>query len=461
MECSAYNVVKRKGDRMKLKKQEEKILLYLMEHEEDIKDHFYEWYTWKELCEILDLKYSNDTKQRNRQQSALGLFTKLENNGENGKKLKFTMTGFTDLYNSKKNNISHITMEQFELAFLELDDTTLRKRYAKNLLIHLFLKIVGNANDEEERKKYMDSSDITQWYITQSDLCKAIGITSQSANFVLKNIDDFINKMNIDIIHKDIVQDHFKMDKEWQQDTLNSTLNYLSEKLNVISYTDKAYKIEMYVTKENDYGQMITEPQTTYTTLDEIEWINKKAIPLAIKDMATDMEKQKIYIGGLRDIYRHGLADLFYKNYLIKAINKNAPKWFLWGEVLNVTKCYRIGFNFEIVDLIIHDTDRVDLGITQNEIDELNYLKEINVNETVNIAREETVDKRQESTIKRHEKALSTEEQSRTETEKIRAKYEYVEVGYMVNTELHNSKTKYRKYYGIKPHEQIIARLVD
>lgn len=446
---------------MKLKKAEEQMLLSLMQHEDKVREHFYEWYTWKEICEILEIGYSNDTRKRNSQQSALRLFTNLKNNGESTKNLKFTMTGFTELYNNKKNNVSHITMEQFELAFLELDDTTLRKRYAKNLLIHLFLKIVGNANDEEERKKYMDSSDITQWYITQNDLCKAIGITSQSANFVLKNIDDFCNKMEIEEEHRDIVKDHFKLDKAWQEDTLNTTLNYLSEKLNVISYTDKAYKIEMYVTKENDYGQMITEPQITYTTLDEIEWINKKAIPLAIKSMATDMEKQKIYISGMNDIYRNGLADLFYKNYLIKAINKNAPKWFLWGEVLNVTKCYRIGFNFEIVDLIIHDTDRVDLGITQNEIDELNHLKEINVNETVNIAREETVDKRQKSTIKRHKDALKKEEESRTETEKIRAKYEYVEVGYMVNTELHNSKTKYRKYYGIKPHEQIVARLVD
>ena len=446
---------------MKLKKNEEKMLVYLIEHEDEVKKHFYEWYTWQEICKILNLKYSSDTRTRSGQQSALRLFTKLQNNGESTSNLKFTMTGFTELYNNKKNNVSHITMQEFEIAYSQLDDTTLRKRYAKNLLIHLFLKIVGNAKDEEERRKYMDSSDITQWYITQNDLCKAIGITSQSANFVLKNIDDFCNKMEIEEEHKDIVKDHFKLDKAWQEDTLNATLNYLSEKLNVISYTDKAYKIEMYITKEDEYGRMITKPQTTYTTLDEIEWINKKAIPLAIKNIATDMEKQNIHIGGMNDIYRNGLADLFYKDYLIKTINKNAPKWFLWGEVLNVTKCYRIGFNFEIVDLMIHDTDRVDLGITQNEIDELNYLKEINVNETVSITREETVDKRQESTIKRHKDALEKEEESRTETEKIRAKYEYVEVGFMVNTELHNSKTKYRKYYGIKTHEQIVARLVD
>lgn len=446
---------------MKLKKNEEKMLAYLIEHEDEVREYFNEWYTWKEMCEILKLKYSNDTRKRSSQQSALRLFTNLINNGENGKNLKFTMRGFTELYNNKKNNVKHITMEEFELAFSELDNTTLKKRYAKNLLIHLFLKIVGNANDEEERKKYMSSSDIAQWYVTKSDLYKATGITSQSANFVLKNIDDFCTKMEIDEEHKDIVQDHFKVDEGWQEDTLNNTLSYLSEKLHVISYTDKAYKIEMYVTKEDEYGMMITEPQTTYTTLDEIEWINTKAIPLAIKDIAEDMEKHKIYISGLQDVYRHNLLDLFYKQYLIKTINKHAPKWFLWGEVLQVTKCYRIGFNFEIVDLMIHDTDRIDLGITQSEIDELNHLKEINVNETVNITREETVDKRQESTVKRHENAKKIDEELRTETDKIRAKYEYVEVGYIVNTELHNSKTKYRKYYGIKPHEQIIARLVD
>lgn len=446
---------------MKLKKNEEKMFAYLIEHEDEVREHFNEWYTWKEICEILNLKYSKDTRKRSSQQSALRLFTNLKNNGESTSNLKFTMRGFTELYNNKKNNVKHITMEEFELAFSELDNTTLKKRYAKNLLIHLFLKIVGNANDEEERKKYMSSSDITQWYVTKSDLYKAIGITSQSASFVLKNIDDFCTKMEIDKEHKDIVQDHFKVDEGWQEDTLNNTLSYLSEKLHVISYTDKAYKIEMYVTKEDEYGMMITEPQTTYTTLDEIEWINTKAIPLAIKDISEDMEKHKIYIGGLQDVYRHNLLDLFYKQYLIKTINKHAPKWFLWGEVLQVTKCYRIGFNFEIVDLMIHDTDRIDLGITQSEIDELNHLKEINVNETVNITREETVDKRQESTVKRHENAKKIDEELRTETDKIRAKYEYVEVGYIVNTELHNSKTKYRKYYGIKPHEQIVARLVD
>ena len=446
---------------MKLKKNEEKMFAYLIEHEDEVREHFNEWYTWQEICEILNLKYSKDTRKRSSQQSALRLFTNLKNNGESTSNLKFTMRGFTELYNNKKNNVKYITMEEFELAFSELDNTTLKKRYAKNLLIHLFLKIVGNANDEEERKKYMSSSDIAQWYVTKSDLYKAIGITSQSANFVLKNIDDFCTKMEIDEEHKDIVQDHFKVDEGWQEDTLNNTLSYLSEKLHVISYTDKAYKIEMYVTKEDEYGMMITEPQTTYTTLDEIEWINTKAIPLAIKDIAEDMEKHKIYISGLQDVYRHNLLDLFYKQYLIKTINKHAPKWFLWGEVLQVTKCYRIGFNFEIVDLMIHDTDRIDLGITQSEIDELNHLKEINVNETVNITREETVDKRQESTVKRHENAKKIDEELRTETDKIRAKYEYVEVGYIVNTELHNSKTKYRKYYGIKPHEQIIARLVD
>lgn len=446
---------------MKLKKNEEKMFAYLIEHEDEVREHFNEWYTWKEICEILNLKYSKDTRKRSSQQSALRLFTNLKNNGESTSNLKFTMRGFTELYNNKKNNVKHITMEEFELAFSELDNTTLKKRYAKNLLIHLFLKIVGNANDEEERKKYMSSSDITQWYVTKSDLYKAIGITSQSASFVLKNIDDFCTKMEIDEEHKDIVKDHFKIDEGWQEDTLNNTLSYLSEKLHVISYTDKAYKIEMYVTKEDEYGMMITEPQTTYTTLDEIEWINTKAIPLAIKDISEDMEKHKIYIGGLQDVYRHNLLDLFYKQYLIKTINKHAPKWFLWGEVLQVTKCYRIGFNFEIVDLMIHDTDRIDLGITQSEIDELNHLKEINVNETVNITREETVDKRQESTVKRHENAKKIDEELRTETDKIRAKYEYVEVGYIVNTELHNSKTKYRKYYGIKPHEQIVARLVD
>lgn len=446
---------------MKLKKNEEKMFAYLIEHEDEVREHFNEWYTWQEICEILNLKYSKDTRKRSSQQSALRLFTNLINNGESTSNLKFTMRGFTELYNNKKNNVKHITMEEFELAFSELDNTTLKKRYAKNLLIHLFLKIVGNANDEEERKKYMSSSDITQWYVTKSDLYKAIGITSQSASFVLKNIDDFCTKMEIDKEHKDIVQDHFKVDEGWQEDTLNNTLSYLSEKLHVISYTDKAYKIEMYVTKEDEYGMMITEPQTTYTTLDEIEWINTKAIPLAIKDISEDMEKHKIYIGGLQDVYRHNLLDLFYKQYLIKTINKHAPKWFLWGEVLQVTKCYRIGFNFEIVDLMIHDTDRIDLGITQSEIDELNHLKEINVNETVNITREETVDKRQESTVKRHENAKKIDEELRTETDKIRAKYEYVEVGYIVNTELHNSKTKYRKYYGIKPHEQIVARLVD
>lgn len=444
---------------MKLKKNEESLLKYLIEHEDEIKKHFNEWYTWKEMCKILGLKYSSDTRKRSSQQSAVRKFTNLKNNGESTQNLKFTMKGFTELYYNKKNNIEHITMQEFELAYSQLDDTTLRKRYAKNLLIHLFLKIVANSNDEEEREKYMDSSDITQWYVTRNDLYKTMGITSQSANFALKNIDDFCKELKIDVEHKDIVQDHFNVDEKWQYDTLNNTLKYLSETLHVISYTDKAYKIEMIIGEKTSPIEDTFEivPRTTYTTLDEIEWINAVAIPKALSKMS---EEHDIKLKSLKDLRLNNLEEEFYKKYLVRTINECVPYWFSWGEVLSVTKCYRIGFNFEIIDLIIQDTDRVDLGITQNEIDELNHLKEINVNETVSITRKETVDKRQESTIKRHKDALKKEEDDRTEVEKVRAKYEYVEVGYMVNTELHNSKTKYRKYKH-KPRTQMrtVARI--
>ena len=440
---------------MKLTKMQIELFNHIAQNEDTIREHFHEWYTWREVCTIFNLKYSTDTRTRTKQQKAIMLFTNFVNNCESGKALRFTIKGFTELYNNKKQGKEQITKKEFEIAFSQLDDTTLRKRYAKNLLVHLFLTIVSNANNEEQRKRYINNSDITQWYVSKSDLCKAIGMTSDSENFAIRDIGGLCKALNIDKQHYDIVDDHIKVEKHWKKTTLDSTLNYLSDTLNVITYTDKAYKVEMLSTELDSYGRAITTTKTTYTTLDEIEWINLVAIPKCLQDHST--EKQQL--NTVADLYKYNLVDDFYKHWLIDTINKNVPKWYGWGTIVSVTKCYRIGFNFEIVDLAIHKN--VDLGITQDEINELAHLKDINVSETITQTRTETVDKRNENTVERHEKALQIEEQQRSYTEQVRAKYEYVEVGYMVNTELHNSKTKYRNYYS-KPKDDIqVARMVE
>jgi hypothetical protein len=139
----------------------------------------------------------------------------------------------------------------------------------------------------------------------------------------------------------------------------------------------------------------------------------------------------------LNDVYYAKKMDEFYNVWVTDYINKNAPIWWGWGTIVGVQKCNRIGFNFDIINDYTEDER---LQLTEHDREEFKKYLDIQQEQI----QEMTVGERNKATIDRHEKALQGKGKGKwIET---RQKKEFVEIGHIVNTSIHNSKYKYNTW---------------
>jgi hypothetical protein len=61
---------------------------------ERLEEHFDEWITWREICDLLGLQYNADGRTQQRQKQYLERFVKFTDNKEPGSRKRYIMTEF-------------------------------------------------------------------------------------------------------------------------------------------------------------------------------------------------------------------------------------------------------------------------------------------------------------------------------------------------------------------------------
>ena len=148
-------------------------------------------------------------------------------------------------------------------------------------------------------------------------------------------------------------------------------------------------------------------------------------------------EHDNIRYKNLNDVFKAKKLDEFYNIFVVDYINKNAPIWWGWGTIVGIQKCNRIGFNFDIIN---DYTDDERLQLNEHDKEEFSKYMEIQQEQI----QEMTVGERNKATIKRHEQALQGK--GKEKWIDTRQKKEFVEIGHIVNTSIHNSKYKYNTW---------------
>ena len=431
---------------MTLTKKQNELLEYILEHEEQITKQFNKEMKWQEICELMNWKFNDSGNVRKRQQSQLALFIDYTNNEKTGKNKRFILTNFNRTFFDKKlsyNNLDNsyfrtekstvkevkeITEQELIDSLQKLDNSSLKKIFARNLVMELFSRLVLTSDGR------IDTSS-QAWFVTDRELYKATGMVSNLYDHIERNPKLFYAyHYDTTYEHIDVVYEHFEVEHEWLKRFKKRALEYLAKDLHIITYQENAYILEEVVIKESYTGTGKTDTKLTYPTLDEIEWINHTVIPKALINMS---ENDKTRYKNLNDVYYAKKMDEFYNVWVTDYINKNAPIWWGWGTIVGVQKCNRIGFNFDIINDYTEDER---LQLTEHDREEFKKYLDIQQEQI----QEMTVGERNKATIDRHEKALQGKGKGKwTET---RQKKEFVEIGHIVNTSIHNSKYKYNTW---------------
>ena len=428
---------------MTLTKKQKELLEYILEHEEQIRKQFNKELKWQEICNLMNWKFNDSGNVRKRQQSQLALFIDFTNNDKTGANKRFILKDFNrtffdkklkynnieeSYYTSKKSTVKEITEQELIDSLQKLDNSSLKKVFARNLVMELFSRLVITSNGR------IDTSS-QAWFVTDRELYKATGIVSNLYDHIERNPKLFYAyHYDSTYEHIDVVYEHLEMEYKWLKQFKSRTLTYLAKDLHIITYQENAYILEEIVMKKDCFDTGKPTTQLNYPTLDEIEWLNHTAIPKALINMS---QHDKIRYKNLNDVYKSKKLDEFYNVWVADFINKNAPIWWGWGTIVGVQKCNRIGFNFDIINDYTEDER---LQLTEHDKEEFKKYLDIQQEQI----QEMTVDERNKATIKRHEKAFN--ETGKDKWIETRQKKEFVEIGHIVNTSIHNSKMKYNTW---------------
>lgn len=433
---------------MDLTKKQKELLDYLIQHEEEITSHFNEQMKLEDLFKLFDLKYGRTDKKGN--DTKLQRIKTFVNITEDGTKKDRTYTmiefnyvffdeklKYNNLNNSyftskkthnKTQKVKEITEQELIDSLQKLDNSSLKKIFARNLVMELFSRLVLTSDGR------IDTSS-QAWFVTDRELYKATGIVSNLYDHIERNPKLFYSyHYDTTYEHIDVVYEHLEMEYKWLKQFKHRTLEYLRKDLHIITYQDNAYILQETIIKTDEFGTGKPDTKTTYPTLDEIEWINHTVIPKALQNMS---EHDNIRYKNLNDVYKNKKMDEFYNTFVVDYINQNAPIWWGWGTIVGIQKCNRIGFNFDIINDYTED-ERLQL----NEHDKEEFEKYLEIQQEQ--IQEMTVEQRQESTVERHEKALQGKGKGKWTI--TRQKKEFVEIGHIVNTSIHNSKYKYNTW---------------
>ena len=433
---------------MDLTKKQKELLEYIMEHEEEITSHFNEQMKLEDLFKLFDLKYGRtDKKGNDTKLQRIKIFVNIIEDGTK-KDRTYTLTDFNYVFfdkklsynnldnsyfrttktHNKKQEVKEITEQELIDSLQKLDNSSLKKVFARNLVMELFSRLVITTDGR------IDTSS-QAWFVTDRELYKATGILNNLYDHIERNPKLFYSyHYDTTYEHIDVIYEHLETEYEWLKKFKHRTLEYLRKDLHIITYQENAYMLEEVVIKTDEFGTGKPDTKTTYPTLDEIEWINHTVIPKALQNMS---EHDNTRYKNLNDVYKHKKMDEFYNIFVVDYINKNAPIWWGWGTIVGIQKCNRIGFNFDIINDYTEDER---LQLTEHDREEFKKYLDIQQEQI----QEMTVGERNKATIDRHEKALQGKGKGKwTET---RQKKEFVEIGHIVNTSIHNSKYKYNTW---------------
>lgn len=460
---------------MGLTKKQQQLLEQLTERQQTIEQHFNQWITWKEVCEVVGWKYVKDTKIQARQKEQLAVFMDYQDNNEARRYKRYMLLGFKCVFSeetfSRNKQSDYLLGEKnehtMEEAFAELLDENkfkLKKMIAKSVLDQLFVEAAV------EKGNYFD-----WWFVTKAELLKATGLISHSHYHAIRNRKRFVccldlnawenegqvifldklpeeiakqmEELEIDedtrefdtiakkyIIQHDlqevleIVEEVTDVESEWVGDQLQAALKYLSNNLKLIVVHDDAYILQMDISTINDSGRIVTTPQNYYPkTIEEWDWIT-----LQYSTVMQQMGYTSWY-----KIKEQGKEKLFYIK-LVEHINSHlshdVPYEYGWGKIYRIYKCKVLTFDKQQVAWAVQNHMKLTL-------EERQVAKQI-ADAYANHVRDMVLQIRLDKLEKRIQKAITIQDGNKQIM--IRRYSNYRPVAYTVVRELYCSKTTYR-----------------
>lgn len=353
---------------------------------EVLRDLVGEEITYRELCEALGWKPSNgNTKQA--QFKALDKVCEYTEEKQSGKPTLYTITKI-------KLGLDIDFIKQ------ELSNRKLVNLVAKSILEQLYLELKGYQ--KEEHNDYI----LKAWFITKSKLLRKVGLINGSyigANVSLKK---FSERYGLDV---EQVIDCFNLNRQAIDKTLRKALDLLANNYHVITWTSKAYILKVKVIEDvcnSDILQREVEEEI-FPSLKVIEWINNTAIKEALKRTTIEYKDfrgitRTRSLKDIEDLYKASgeVKQQFYNDILPQTIRelsvlKRNDKFIYCEEIqqlaqtTQVSFCYRIGFNEEIIKgefdskdnfLVLKEEEKEQLDSLFTELNllELNLLTDSN-----------------------------------------------------------------------------------
>lgn len=465
---------------MQLTKKQRDLLNQLTERRETIEQHFNEWLTWQQVCELVGWKYSTSGQTQARQKQQLEMFIDYYDNNETRQNKRYMLTGFLRTFfeetfslnklgqiyllgeknNEKTYEEKTPTMEEAFAELLDENKFKLKKMIAKSVLDQLFVEAAV------EKGNYFD-----WWFVTKAELLKATGLISHSHYHAIRNRKRFvccldlnawenegqvifldklpeeIAKLNMDEDTREfdtitrnyikqhgleqvleIVEEVTDVESEWVGDQLQAALKYLSNNLKLIVVHDDAYILQMDISTINDSGRIVTTPQNYYPkTIEEWDWIT-----LQYSTVMQQMGYTSWY-----KIKEQGKEKLFYIK-LVEHINSHlshgVPYEYGWGKIYRIYKCKVLTFDKQQVAWAVQNHMKLTL-------EERQVAKQI-ADAYANHVRDMVLQIRLDKLEKRIQKAITIQDGNKQIM--IRRYSNYRPVAYTVVRELYCSKTTYR-----------------
>jgi hypothetical protein len=207
-----------------LTKKQQQLLEQLTERQQTIEQHFKQWITWKEVCEVVGWEYSSAGNVQKRQQEQLAFFVDYQDNNEAGRYKRYMLLSFTRTFSEENfpiNNKGSLYLQEnsnekrYELplspleamrlehearikAMEKLNDDTgatptrIRKAIAKSIVQNLMLE-QDNVVEGEFRQR---------WYVRDGELLKATGLVDDNLNNILSNVNRFVCSLDLQELEK-------------------------------------------------------------------------------------------------------------------------------------------------------------------------------------------------------------------------------------------------------------------